>query len=81
MLGEDYARKTQYIEVAELNNIIIMFPQTTATPLSPAACWDWMGYTGLLTYRKLRINMRLKFETMFELCFTRRIILPLIITL
>jgi poly(3-hydroxybutyrate) depolymerase len=52
MVGDGFARKTQYMEVAEKNNIIVLFPQTTSTLLSPAACWDWFGYTGLTTYRK-----------------------------
>ena len=31
---------------ADTNNIIVLFPQTAATPLNPQGCWDWWGYTG-----------------------------------
>lgn len=41
-----YATKTGYLEVAELNNIIVIFPQATANIMAgnPNACWDWWGY-------------------------------------
>jgi len=41
-----YAKKTGYLEVAELNNIITIFPQAKANVLAgnPNACWDWWGY-------------------------------------
>lgn len=31
--------------VAELNNIIMVFPQVKITVTNPRACWDWYGYT------------------------------------
>lgn len=41
-----YATKTGFLEVAELNDIIVLFPQATANILAgnPNACWDWWGY-------------------------------------
>jgi len=50
MIGDDFATKTQYLEVAEVNNIIVIFPQTASTLISPTACWDWFGYTGLTSF-------------------------------
>ncbi|CAF0887424.1 unnamed protein product [Rotaria sordida] len=46
-IGDVFAKKTGYLEVAELNNIIILFPQIVAThtdPSNPEGCWDWWGY-------------------------------------
>ncbi len=36
------------MEVAEVNNIIVLFPQIAAVPVNPAACWDWFGYLNTL---------------------------------
>ncbi|OXA64238.1 uncharacterized protein LOC110862464 [Folsomia candida] len=47
MVGDGFATKTQYNDVAEVNDIIVMYPQTTSTLISPVGCWDWFGYTGL----------------------------------
>jgi hypothetical protein len=36
------------LETAELNNIIVLFPQIRASDASPsnsAGCWDWFGYS------------------------------------
>lgn len=45
LLGDEFARKAGYNEVGELNNIIILYPQATATGVNPLGCWDWWGYT------------------------------------
>jgi len=50
MVGDSFATETQYNDVAELNDIIVLYPQTTSTLLSPAGCWDWFGYTGLIYF-------------------------------
>jgi poly(3-hydroxybutyrate) depolymerase len=44
-LGNEYATKTGYNEVGELNNIIILHPQATSSGSNPYGCWDWWGYT------------------------------------
>ncbi|CAL8116696.1 unnamed protein product [Orchesella dallaii] len=45
-LNDIYATKTGMIEVAEANNIIVLFPQAAPNILAgnPNACWDWWGY-------------------------------------
>jgi hypothetical protein len=46
-LGDVYAKKTGYLEVAELNHIIVLFPQIVSSffnPTNPEGCWDWWGY-------------------------------------
>lgn len=48
-IGDDYLRHGGYNEVADLNDIIILYPQAikTEVPLNPNGCWDWWGYTGI----------------------------------
>jgi len=51
-VGDVFAKKSGYLEVAELNDIIMLFPQIVATSFFPAnsqGCWDWWGY-GSLNY-------------------------------
>ncbi|CAL8089921.1 unnamed protein product [Orchesella dallaii] len=53
--GDKFPRTTGYLEVAELNDIIQVYPQTARSrgnPRNPSGCWDWMGFTGE-DYRKL----------------------------
>lgn len=45
-LGDRFARETGYAQWAEANRLIILFPQTRASPVNPKGCWDWWGYTG-----------------------------------
>ena len=43
-----FVRKAGYLEVAELNNLIVIFPQVRSSllsPINPMGCWDWWGYT------------------------------------
>jgi len=43
-----FVTKAGYLEVAELNNLIILFPQVRPSllfPTNPMGCWDWFGYT------------------------------------
>ena len=47
-IGMKFVELTQYQEVAESNNMIIMFPQaetSTFMPSNPNGCWDWWGYS------------------------------------
>lgn len=45
-LGTIYAYNTGFVNWAESNNIIILFPQAAAADLhdNPEACFDWWGY-------------------------------------
>ena len=46
-MGDVVVRKAEFLEVAELNNIIILFPQlvpSIVSPINPVGCWDWWGY-------------------------------------
>eukprot|EP00079_Xenopus_tropicalis_P013565 XP_002942295.2 PREDICTED: uncharacterized protein LOC100497868 [Xenopus tropicalis] len=46
-VGDKFARNAGYNQVADLNNLIILYPQARTTALNPNGCWDWWGYTGI----------------------------------
>ncbi len=43
-----FATQSGYIEMAEKNNLMILFPQTwissASYPYNPKGCWDWVGF-------------------------------------
>jgi chitodextrinase len=39
-----YVRNTGYNKWADTNNIIMLYPQATASGPNPNGCWDWWGY-------------------------------------
>jgi len=46
-IGMDWVENSGYNGWAESNNIIIVYPQATAStfaPSNPNGCWDWWGY-------------------------------------
>ena len=44
-IGDVYVKNAGYLEVAEANAIIVLFPQTISTVGSnPNGCFDWWGY-------------------------------------
>lgn len=46
-IGDVFVKNAGYLEVAESNAIILLFPQVVRTPVSnPNACFDWWGYAG-----------------------------------
>ena len=48
-VGEAYVTGTGLNNYADSNNLVIFYPQTSASninPFNPNACWDWWGYTG-----------------------------------
>ncbi len=47
-IGDAFYRFAGYNEWADGNRIIVLYPQTASThltPFNPNACWDWWGYT------------------------------------
>jgi poly(3-hydroxybutyrate) depolymerase len=47
-IGDEYYRTTGYNELADTNNIIVLYPQAKRSkpvPLNPQGCWDWWGYS------------------------------------
>jgi len=43
-VGEKFVRTTGYNDVAELNNIIIIYPQAINSTGNLGGCWDVWGY-------------------------------------
>jgi hypothetical protein len=46
-IGDHYYANAGYNQWADTNNIIVLYPQTTATlygGANPKGCWDWWGY-------------------------------------
>merc|ERR550532_1183953 len=42
-IGDEFFRNSGYLEIAEQNNIIVMFPQVDAKIGNSGGCWDWWG--------------------------------------
>jgi poly(3-hydroxybutyrate) depolymerase len=47
-VGDQFVRRAGYLEVAESNRVVLLFPQVEPSfqPLNPNGCWDWWGYEG-----------------------------------
>ncbi|XP_037037869.1 uncharacterized protein LOC119075507 [Bradysia coprophila] len=46
-VGNTFALRAGYLETAEVNNIIVLFPQVIANLSNPNACFDWWGYLNM----------------------------------
>ncbi len=65
-IKEKYVTGTGYLEVAEANQLIVLFPQVDKSsfiPYNPKGCWDFWGYTNnslppYTYYTKKSIQMR-----------------------
>jgi poly(3-hydroxybutyrate) depolymerase len=47
-VGDQFVRLAGYLETAEANRLVLLFPQVEPSfqPLNPNGCWDWWGYEG-----------------------------------
>jgi poly(3-hydroxybutyrate) depolymerase len=47
-VGDAFVRRGGYLEVAEANRMVLLFPQVEKSlqPLNAYGCWDWWGYEG-----------------------------------
>ncbi len=45
-VGETFVRESGFLQWADTNRLIILFPEVQRTPANPQGCWDWWGYTG-----------------------------------
>ncbi len=43
-VGSRFYRNSGYNQWADSNNMIVLYPQASATPANPNGCWDWFGY-------------------------------------
>lgn len=48
VVGDEFYSDTGYNQWADMNQIIVLYPQVNASsdPFNPNGCWDWFGYTG-----------------------------------
>mmetsp|Transcript_1239 Transcript_1239/g.1976 ORF Transcript_1239/g.1976 Transcript_1239/m.1976 type:complete len:323 (-) Transcript_1239:49-1017(-) len=54
---------TGYIEWAEANDMIVLFPQAAVSLVSnPQTCWDWWGYTNSQYATKKGVQMKALFD-------------------
>jgi hypothetical protein len=44
--------------LAATNNIVVLYPQVSASPENPNRCWDFWGYTGREYYSRDGKQMR-----------------------
>jgi poly(3-hydroxybutyrate) depolymerase len=47
-VGDAFVQRSGFLEVAEANRVVLLFPQVEPSfqPLNPNGCWDWWGYEG-----------------------------------
>jgi hypothetical protein len=45
-IADQLVRQSGFLEWADGNDLIVLFPQVAASPVNPNGCWDWWGYTG-----------------------------------
>lgn len=48
VIGDQYYAKTGYNDLAEANDLIVLYPQITPSnisPFNPQGCWDFWGYS------------------------------------
>jgi len=43
-IGDLYARTAGFNRWAESNRLVVLYPQSSASPGNPNGCWDWWGY-------------------------------------
>lgn len=48
VIGTTYVKETGYLEAADTNSTIVLFPQvkkSSLNPMNPKGCWDFWGYS------------------------------------
>lgn len=43
-IGEDFIRNSGYLQRADSNDLVLLFPQAKSSFSNPKGCWDWWGY-------------------------------------
>jgi len=67
-VGTQYVENAGYLEWAESNNIVVLFPDATTVFLSnPNACFDWWGY----------VNKNFAWKTSRQLSTVHRMVQPI----
>ena len=45
-VGRAFVEGAGYQRWADTNDLVILYPQVSLSPVNPYACWDWWGYSG-----------------------------------
>ena len=45
-IGLEFVKFSGYIELADTNNLKILYPQSIKSIVNPKGCFDWWGYSG-----------------------------------
>ena len=57
-IGETFVRHAGLNRWAESNDLVVLYPQVTASLANPQGCWDWWGYEESLWQPKPRHDSR-----------------------
>jgi hypothetical protein len=49
-IGTAFADRANLNQYADTNQMIVLYPQATASGVNPNGCWDWWGYLGSTDY-------------------------------
>ena len=49
-IGTSFVDRANLDQYADTNNMIVLYPQATASAVNPLGCWDWWGYLGATNY-------------------------------
>jgi hypothetical protein len=49
-VGTAFVDRANLNQYADTNNLIVLYPQATASSVNPNGCWDWWGYLGGTNY-------------------------------
>ncbi|WP_239088233.1 extracellular catalytic domain type 2 short-chain-length polyhydroxyalkanoate depolymerase [Planosporangium mesophilum] len=63
-VGTAFVDKANLNQYADTNNMIVLYPQATASGVNPNGCWDWWGYLG---YSNYPIHGGLQLETIMNM--------------
>ena len=57
-IGDKYYNGTGYNQVADTNNLILLYPQVNKSDANPRGCWDFWGYTDNNYYSRDGIQVK-----------------------
>jgi poly(3-hydroxybutyrate) depolymerase len=49
-VGTAFVDRANLNQYADTNNLVVLYPQATASLVNPNGCWDWWGYLGGTNY-------------------------------
>jgi hypothetical protein len=49
-VGTAFVDRANLDQYADTNDMIVLYPQATASAVNPLGCWDWWGYLGATDY-------------------------------